>query len=460
MEINPVQFTSSKGIIGNPVEGKTRPEQKSSGAELSNISVPADNFTPETVDIPQWKVLVYSSAPGDIDRVAVNSIRDMERAGSTENVSIALQFSRLPFKPEEGWKGTRRYFLQKQTPSQDNPTSDISSPVAEYLADTDMSNSQNLKNFIEWGMRNYPSEKTILVIGGHSAGFAGAVTNAGKTSMMPVPDVKRALDENEKETGMKPDVLVFNSCLMSQAEVLGEMKDSARYIIASEKPEYKEGIPLGNFIEKLDGEIKKGEVSPKKASELLLDASGETPGNTPGISMIDTAKTAQLTESIDQLAKSLLRTDTSRENLIQIIRGTERAYIKNNREPLFADYRDLRDFACNLASSPLITDEKVKRSAEQVIKDVDASVVSGRFAKFNSLPPEEQRFLKENNIDADTYKNRLHGISVYLPDRDPTEEMGEQTRQIIMERYDALTFSGSTHWDEFIHERIELRIER
>ena len=455
MEIKSTPIISTKGISAPSAAGKTEPAQTPAGYWSSDISDAGDNFTPTTGSIPQWKVLVYSSAPGDIDRAAVKSVRDMERTGSTENVSIALQFSRLPFKPEEGWKGTRRYFLQKHSPTQENTISDISSPVAEYLADTDMSNSRNLRNFIEWGMKNYPSEKTILVIGGHSAGFAGAVTNANKTAMMPIPHVKRALDENEKETGMKPDVLVFNSCLMSQAEVLGEMKNSAHYIVASEKPEYKEGIPLGNFIEKLDREIKKGEVSPKKASELLMVASAEAPGNTPAISMIDTAKTAQLTESIDQLAKSLLETDTSRENLIQIIKGTERAYVKNNKEPLFADYRDLRDFAANLASSPLITDEKVKKSAEQVIKNVDASVVSGSFAPFHSLPSEEQKFLKENNIDSDAYKNRLHGISVYLPDEDPTEEMGGQMRHTIMERYDALSLSESTHWDEFIHKRIE-----
>ncbi len=455
MEIGSTQYTSSKGISGKPVEEKIFPGPLPAKLESDNICVPRDNFTPETGRIPQWKVLVYSSAPGDIDRFAVNSIRDMEKTGSTENVGIAVQFSRLPFNPEEGWKGTRRYFLQKHTPSQKDTLNDVSSPVAEFLADTDMSNLKNLSNFIEWGMKNYPSEKTMLVIGGHSAGFAGVVTNAAKTAMMSIPDVKKAMNVSAKETGMKPDVLVFNSCLMSQAEVQNEMKDSASYIIASEKPEYKEGIPLGSFIEKLNGEIGKGDVSPQKASELLLDASCETPDNTPAISITDALKIEQLTKSIDQLAKNLLTTETSRDNLIQIIRETERAYVKNDREPLFADYRDLGDFARNLVSSPLITDDNIKKSAEQVIDAVDSAVVSGRYAAFNGLPAEEQKFLKENNIDADTYKNKLHGISIYLPDRDPGEEMGEQMRQKIMGIYGALNFSNSTHWDEFIHKRIE-----
>ena len=430
-----------------------------------------DSFTRSNQDeLPQWTVLVYSSATGDIDKPALQSVKEIADSGSSEEVNVAIQLSRNPFNPQDGWKGSRRYYVQKQNAgvdsrprqsafdyAQDDSSNTKNKPSItnlqqmEDLGQIDMSNHKNLENFIKWGMNRFPAKRTMLVLGGHSAGFMGAVTDDKKAKMIHLPQVKEAIDAASQITGKKPGVLVFNSCFMGQGEVISEMGDSADFLVASEKPEYKEGMPLGKFLENLKEKIEEGrEVSPGEAASILVKASDKTPERVPTISAVDLKKTKLLEKSIDELADNLIKTDTSREILMDIIKESEKTFISQNREPVFSDFVDLCDFSQRIMESAKIRDKELKQSAGRLVKNLDRVITGKSIAEFKNLPPDEQKILESKGINEENYQSRLHGVSIFLPYKPLMEEMGEEMRQMIMNRYGSLSFAKNTRWLEFL----------
>ena len=203
----------------------------------------------------KWTILIYSSATGDIDAQAVESIKDLEKTGSDENIAIVLQQSRKPYNSEAGWTGARRYFIVKNNSAgiTSDPT-DVSSPVLEELGKINPSDEKNLENFISWGMKKFPAERTMIVLGGHGAGFLGAISDPDKKKLMNMGNITSAI----KKIGKNPDVIVFNSCLMSMAETAGEMAGQAGYMVASECDLKETGLPLGEFVRNLKEKTEAG----------------------------------------------------------------------------------------------------------------------------------------------------------------------------------------------------------
>ena len=137
---------------------------------------------------------------------------------------------------EPDWIGCRRYYVTDDI----NPDK-IDSELIADVGLPNMGKPETLTDFIVWGMKNFPAKKYIIDIGDHGAGFLGACED--RDEFMSLPDLNKAFSDAEKQTGVKPDVIVFDACLMAQAEVAYELKDRADVMIASEETVGGAGLP-------------------------------------------------------------------------------------------------------------------------------------------------------------------------------------------------------------------------
>ena len=185
-----------------------------------------------------------------------------------------------------------------------------------------------------------------MVLGGHSAGFAGAVTDAERRKMLRLPELAEALGE------MQPDVLVFNSCLMAQAEVAAEMAPVADYLVASQTEEKGLGMQLGEWLTTLHG-------APADAARQLAEkCSGE---RAPKVSAID-LKTPFLSH-LDDLARAIEGHPEDRSTLQAHIAKEATLWPRGDR-PL-ADHKDLHGLLARWEGDPALSQE-VRSTAREL----------------------------------------------------------------------------------------------
>ena len=126
-----------------------------------------------------WTILIYMAADNDLEPFAIRDLHEMAEAGSSKSVVIAAQVDRsADFKPFGipglgDWVGASRIV---QVDGRWHRVAD--------LGDTDMSSGAEFEDFITWGLKNFPAERTALLLWDHGFGWKGfAVDSASSTPM-------------------------------------------------------------------------------------------------------------------------------------------------------------------------------------------------------------------------------------------------------------------------------------
>ena len=172
----------------------------------------------------RWTVMLYMAASKDeqTEQAAIRDIRELERVGSTKDVNVLVQIDRR-------WPGyAERYYVERGISRLDVPlkgTRNINSGKPEVL-----------REFVEWGRREFPSDYYLLVLWGHSYGL-GFGRDHGDA--LTLPEIAASLDRQYLEVPIPEDrkavdILGANACAMSYAECAYELQDAAEFLLAPE----------------------------------------------------------------------------------------------------------------------------------------------------------------------------------------------------------------------------------
>jgi len=117
----------------------------------------------------EWTFLVYCAADNDLAPFGLIDVNEMETVGSTDQVDIVVQFDGSEeYSPDA--KGSCRYHIQK-----DDDFEHVTSPVVQDLGEVDMGSRKTLTDFLEWGVKNYPAKKYMVVLWNHGTGWYESV---------------------------------------------------------------------------------------------------------------------------------------------------------------------------------------------------------------------------------------------------------------------------------------------
>ncbi len=118
----------------------------------------------------EWTILSFLSADNDLEKNALFDINEMEAAGPGPNVNIVIQLDRPQFGYNDGvnnWGEAVRIKIRK-----DNDPVKITSPVVMKLGtNVNSGEAKTLSDFIEWGVKNYPAKRYMLVLWSHGSGW-------------------------------------------------------------------------------------------------------------------------------------------------------------------------------------------------------------------------------------------------------------------------------------------------
>ena len=197
--------------------------------------------------------------------------------------------------------------------------------------DTDAASPVTLYNFLSFGVEFYPARHYMIVLSGHSAGIQPTYllkddSSGGYMTFRQLKSVFFQLrkwdlaDEKHQDGRAKTiDILGFDTCLMSMAEICYELRGLVKSVIGSESYTPASGWPYQSIIDQLNpcvpapGQPRGTTLSPRQLAASIVDNYVDyydnyaTAGVSVALSALDVTKSAGLVRVVKELATVLMR---------------------------------------------------------------------------------------------------------------------------------------------------------
>lgn len=368
-----------------------------------DISGKKETGQPGAPQKKKWTVLAYvNGKDSNLSRLAPSVLRELEVAGSDENLNIVAQLSRKKSVIDrftKDWSGTRRYYVNRNKdprPLQEEMmnwfippyTQNIVSPVKEDLGDkVDSGDVKTLKDFLKWGIKKYPAEHYCILLYGQGGGFAGSLADDDTGNVIDNKELSDAIKTASKEAGKKIDVVAFDGNLMSQLEVADQMKDSADILVASEGSVQLGSLPLDGVMKDLKFELAdSGKVTPEQLAKFFVFEQKYQPGPAaellaPTLSAVDLEKVGAVKKAFNELAKELATAVKVKPELKEALREDlkkTQAFVPEGAQEPYGDYRDIGHFAKIIKQDERFNNyyfPQMEKKADNLINAVKGSMI-------------------------------------------------------------------------------------
>lgn len=366
-------------------------------------------------------------------------IEEMEAVGSTEEVTVLVQFDTLSDR-----ENTYRINI---------PTKGENREI-QNIPEQNTGNPDSLRDFIVWGIEKYPAENYAVILWNHGTGWKeddiyAFARNRG-VQIQASPDEVRSLTRNnrrlshafflssitevlqlededsraiafddssldfldnaklqqafreaEEKTSKKVSLIGMDACLMSMVEVAYQLRANANYMVASQEVEPLSGYPYTAILQNLTADA---DMTPEELSKLIVREykhyyEGESRGSVTKVTQSATnlmmvEKLAQALEKLATVLCQLLIKEGYAENALN------RAQKKGVRFRGDDEFVDLYDFL------NLLRDNYAGDSSEltTVLDEVMDLII-------NEIEPQ----LILANVGLGLRFERVKGLSIYLP---------------------------------------------
>ncbi len=420
-----------------------------------------------------WNFMVYMCNNNNLHKYAINNFQQMTKLGSSPYVNLLLQLD------VQGEKSISRYFIERHHPK-----------TVQTLSNTSTSFSgtpENLYEFAQWGIKNYPAEKICLVLSNHGTGIKDPhawgraltqirdklfVLNAQSglleidrkraqdlSFLRKLEDIERGIAFNEvaqvyltnddlrdalnaitKDVlkGKKIDVLAMDACYMSMIEVASQVKNAAHFMVGSEEVEPGSGYNYQYILEPLmNNNLKDNELAENIVAGFNKEYSytvGDFTQSALDLSRIDDVEIA-----LNRLSATLIELlGTDQKTAYKIINDI-RSNPNYTTEFLDTDYVDLTHFLKSFAScSNDLCQDDSKDWFSFFFTNKDKTKKLWHNAHEAAL---DCMAALEKVIIANTFGknfNNAHGISIYFP------------KNSIKTNYYQTEFAKTTLWPLFL----------
>jgi uncharacterized repeat protein (TIGR01451 family) len=410
----------------------------------------------EAAEPPAWVLMVYLSADNNLDNPAYRVIRDWEAFSALERavtlnprLQIYVQWDRSPDHagdtPDDH---TRRYRVRPDL----NPFR--MAPYIEGLdtwdlGEENMGDGRTLYESIIWARGRTSSTYQALSIIGHGGGWSPDLDPAlGYTAYLPTgiawddssgdyistKELGQALHWATDEQENPLDVLFLDASTMAMLENAYEVRDSARYLVASQGAVWAR-FAYDRYLSGVDDTTAPLDFATQIVEEYAASLEGYP--LTIGAIAIDLTSLGPVADAVDGLSAVLSDTLTStRPYIHEAYTATQKLDSNWDLELAPPDaYVDLHDFACQLYHLVPTTETEILSATQAVTQALAGAIVieTHRDGHPWMAPTVTWTF------------SGAHGLSIYLP-------LGEDAWLRDYYRGTELALAAHTRWDEFIHD--------
>ncbi|NLO92571.1 MAG: hypothetical protein GX410_11360 [Elusimicrobia bacterium] len=415
-----------------------------------NLPRPAlEDSTPKIKPLPakEWTVMVYMNGKNNVSSAADMNLNEMEAVGTTGNVNVVA---------EAGFLKGKTYSVARYVVEKDADPKKIGSQAVESFNFRDMGDYKNAIDFVKWAKTNFPAKHYMLAIWNHGTGFFDHKTAPAKAkskgisfddetgNYITTPQLRQILS-----AAGGVDVLAFNACLMSSAEVYEELNGQAKAVVASEDVMSAVGFDYASTIATLDANPG---ISPAQAANVvgagylerikMVMKHGVSGGQ---ITIVDPSKTTGL----DAAIKAWTQTVISSKGDPAVMKAIQQALLQTPRYKTLLtdkDKQNITSFMGDLGVFVMLVNEGLKKADSPAA----AAITASGSKLFASLKGMILAYDSVGGDDAGIPYEYSTGISVYLPPRLDTISQETLEGQAFAQEYAASAFAKSSGWGTFV----------
>lgn len=258
-----------------------------------------------------WTVMYYVDSDNDLEGTQLEDLVEIMKAGNTRDVQVLVLVDRSAKKLEEdGYSDAPVANLPNFTASRLLVAKDGEYATLEEWGELDMARPEAVERLVETGKRLYPADKYALVFLDHGSGWTGLCTDdtsKEEGDELTMPELKGALE------GADLELIGFDCCLMATTEVALELRDTGRYLVASQELEPLQGWAHTRVLKALQD---RPEMDGAELGKVVLET---YPGSMLGsddpddkgralamtMSVVDLSKMAPVAQALEALGKTL-----------------------------------------------------------------------------------------------------------------------------------------------------------
>jgi len=385
----------------------------------------------------EWTIMFYFATDNELSLLNVSQIKSVKEAGYQKNTELLLYFdsnekgvpTRL-FNINKERRGNPpttsigdgkdpfvRSFLQdeippeKMDPSKGPHTAEL---VQKLKVPDSMTAGQSLANFLGFCRENSPANHYMLFLVGHGMIVANDtfLPDANPQSAIGLVELGKILNDFKKELdkGDEFELIGFHSCSMSAIEVACELKNTAKYMIASEGLSYVGTFPYRQLMKKIFNVTQKG-LTQASVQELIQRIYELSLHNAPDFAFCGYSHDLTLCnlagEKFDQLLEPLRALVDNLKWSLKKPRGKELILLAHLRSQSFwgEAYTDIFDFCRCLIEHCDVADPFQKSLADSC--DAVKKAFDPRANPFEGLVVMSDNFGWEYQY--------CRGLSIYFP---------------------------------------------
>ncbi|MHB9025722.1 MAG: clostripain-related cysteine peptidase [Armatimonadota bacterium] len=373
-----------------------------------DLTIPAggqtttDGLTPIPLSY-KWVVLVYMIADNNLYTFSQLNMNQMEAAPNSEDVAVVVQWERL------NDPNVKRYLIKHDT-----NTSTIGSQVLEEIGNVNMSDPQVVNSFIDWTKARFPAEQYAFIFWDHGDGWRNRTRTVVSRAIanLSTVDFPQALADSTPF-----DVVAFDACLMQMVEVGYQIRNNARYVVASEELEDATGYNYTGWLTQLVNTptmtpLQFGTAIASQTFTMYNDYYGGSTDQTQ--SVVETAQLSALATAIGTFEQALYAVRETEASALAAARDATESYWFYG-----SGYVDLYDYALQMKTQSQTA--AVDNAADGVMAAVTAAVKANYHG---------------------TLSPAAHGISIYAPS--PAIFTNDATA------YNLLSFAQFTNWGQWL----------
>lgn len=302
----------------------------------------------------------------------------------------------------------------------------------QALGEVDMGDPHTLVDFVQWGKQQAPADHYYLAIADHANGLDGIAWDftSDPNEHLTNAEIRQALVAITENGAHPIDVLHFDGCLMGLIENAYQVRNLARYVVASEN------LGWSAFAYELYRAAVGAQTSPATFASDVAEGYAlqvKNAGFPYTIAAVDMSQLNTVTQKTDALASELLRyalASAANRTTLQNLRTQAQKFDSSGDIAITNDdeYVDLDHLASLLQSG--VSDPNVQSAAGQL-----------RVALLTFVITEHQASGSVYGIPIDV--SHARGVGIYYPPRP-----GVKTYQTYVQG--EFNFVTDTHWDEFL----------
>lgn len=367
-----------------------------------------DNFNAAPTQTPagvaEWTILAYIGGDNNLEQSALIDTNEFEIAGGSDaNVRVVVFLDRSPQydTSNEDWSTARVYEMGPDSGAADS--TDASDPLIDTTALYDLGSvnsgsGSTFKDFLLWGIANFPAQNYVVEINDHGGGWTGLVSDESMDDMtITLPEYVDAFQAATAAAGVDRFALLINdACLMSSVEYLSMIAPYFDYSLGAAEIMYGPGYDLSLLTNGLRQNMPFDQLGQQLIDNYMETMSGFGIDASQAPTLIDLKQFPAVTDAVENFAQVYNSNPYQYANDLGDARANTYNYATGNWLDFLVDAGDLMTKVQYASKDPALT-----TAAQSVLDAMQAALVYHRHGA--DVPDTATQMNINFPLSADTY---------------------------------------------------------